>query len=998
MKNFTRFMFISTILLVAGSGNMWAWRGAKAIVKSEPANGGYVYVSKSNSAPTTYDKTQDESTQEENKTGNTTFTFYRFYQVQPNYVFKGWVETTSQNSGTSNSSVGISAGTAWWGSYTEKTYYAIFARMTADKSTMAYEATKVGQSALQSITITHAHAGKITANISGDNASDFSISSTTPVANSVSEGTQDITVTFAPTCNGTRAAIFTLHSDNGLSDIVISLTGEGVLNGQTLTWDNEPIDPNMTLGNTLNISATATSGLGVTYTSSDPQVISVNGNTLTANKVGTAVITASQAGDCTFAAAESITKQFTVNDKATPTFWLNNVPEQTEANLKVGESITINIENISGALQSEYNTDYLSIILGEGIITVTAMGATENAMLTLTQPETETIFSASRTFTFHITKNTATLTNDLAAEYKVDDEIAFTNLYTASNDEVAVTIISSNETVLKINGDKLVAVGAGTAEITIAQAENYKWKALSATKSVTVTKYANTIVWAFGNETSYNKTLSYDETVNINVTSDNTDIETSPISITQNLGEDIATYNAEQQIITASYHEGTATWIVSQPEDRKFLAADTTITVTVAPLQGGCDIVNNSDEFDVPFNSTKGEITWADTNAAAQLTFDAKMQFWSTGNMEIEAYINGNWTKIQSIGTGSLSSDSYKPFSYDLAAEVQGIRFKNAGTLSRYVKNVRISRRQHITPSATTITLPTSEIGVQTTANFTLTWSSCADEIRLACSNPKFSIDKTVISTNGSAGSANVVVTYSSTEMETAEATLTIYTPYQQTAVALNATTGKSTQSITWLSCPTTIETTAEVRIEAAAQTPVHIISSDSTTAYVENGKLLIIKYGTITLTAIAEESEMYEEATLAQDITIMAVTPEITALPVASNIRIGQSFSESVLTTGSADVDGMFIWEDNSDNYLAISTEGDYTAYVMFIPSDLNWYAIVHNLPIPVKVENGAATGLQEIRDNVSPSATRKVLIDGQIYLIRGGETYDLQGRIIRK
>ena len=142
----------------------------------------------------------------------------------------------------------------------------------------------------------------------------------------------------------------------------------------------------------------------------------------------------------------------------------------------------------------------------------------------------------------------------------------------------------------------------------------------------------------------------------------------------------------------------------------------------------------------------------------------------------------------------------------------------------------------------------------------------------------------------------------------------------------------------------------------------------------------------------------MYEEATLAQDITIMAVTPEITALPVASNIRIGQSFSESVLTTGSADVDGMFIWEDNSDNYLAISTEGDYTAYVMFIPSDLNWYAIVHNLPIPVKVENGAATGLQEIRDNVSPSATRKVLIDGQIYLIRGGETYDLQGRIIRK
>ncbi len=869
--------------------------------------------------------------------------------------------------------------------------------MTADKSSLAYSATMVGQSAQQSITITHAHAGKITANISGDNASDYSVSSTTPVANSVSEGAQSVTITFAPTCNGTRTATLTLHSDNGLNDVVITLTGEGTLNPQTLTWDNEPVDPNMTLGSTLNISATATSGLPVTYTSSAPDIISVNGNTLTANKVGTAVITASQTGNCTFAPAENITKEFTVNDKATPVFWLNNTPDQTEADLKVGESITINIENTTDALQVTCG-DELAYTIGEGVLTITALAATDNATITLTQPETATIFSATRTFTLHITKNTASLTHNLLTDYKVDDEIAFTDLYTATNTEVEVSVLSSDESVIKVEGDRLHAVGAGTATITISQAENYKWTALSTEQTVTVSKYANTIVWSFAGENADSKTLSYNETIAVACTSDNTDIESSPITIAQTAGENIATYNAEQQTITASYNNGTATWTVSQPENYKYLAAEATITVTVAAIQGGCDIINNSNEFDVPWNSTKGETTWTDINAAAQLTFDAKMQFWSTGNMEIEAYINGNWTKIQSIGTGSLSSDSYNTFSYDLAAEVQGIRFKNAGTLARYVKNVKVSRRQHLTPSATTLALPANEIGGQTTASFTLTWSSCADEIRLVSDNPKFTIDNPVISTNGGSGKANITVAYSSDEMENATATLTLYTPYQQTTIALTATTGKKTQSISWSDCPSTIEANADITLTATAQTPVHIISSDSAIAYVENGKLLVITCGTVTLTAIAEESEMYESATLSQDITITPLTPEVTSLPIASAIRIGQSFSESALTGGTANVEGYFTWDDSDDNYIHVSTEGEYTAYVMFVPANINWYTILHNIAVSVTVQDGPSTDLRNTVNAASSSAPQKVLLNGAIYIIRDGRMYDMQGRLLRQ
>lgn len=1001
MKNFTRLMFISTILLIAGSSNVWAWSEVEATVVSEPAAGGFVYVSSSNSAPGSYTLTTDNSTQtKQGFSTKVTFTFYRFVKAQNGYTFKGWADANNVNSGSSSSSWSLVGKNLT--STTKYTSYAIFARLTADKSSLAYSATAVGQSAQQTITITHAHAGKITANISGDNASDYSVSSTTPVANSVSEGAQSVTITFTPTCNGTRTATLTIHSDNGLNDVVITLTGEGTLNPQTLTWDNEPVDPNMTLGSTLNISATATSGLPVTYTSSAPDIISVNGNTLTANKVGTAVIMASQTGDCTFAPAENITKEFTVNDKATPVFWLNNTPDQTEADLKVGESITINIENTTDALQIACG-DELAYTKGEGVLTITVLAATDNATLTLTQPEAATIFGGTRTFTLHITKNTATLTHNLLTDYKVDDEIAFTDLYTATNSEVEVSVLSSDEAVIKVEGDRLHAVGAGTATITISQAENYKWTALSTEQTVTVSKHANTIVWSFAGEHANSKTLSYDETIAVTCTSDNTDTENSPISITQTAGEDIATYNAEQQTITASYHNGTATWTVSQPENYKYLAAEATITVTVAPIQGGCDIINNSNEFDVPYNSTKGETTWTDINAAAQLTFDAKMQFWSTGNMEIEAYINGNWTKIQSIGTSSLSSDSYNTFSYDLAAEVQGIRFKNAGTLARYVKNVKVSRRQHLTPSETTLALPANEIGGQTTATFTLTWSSCADEIRLVSDNPKFTIDKPVISANGGSGTANITVTYSSDEMENATATLTLYTPYQQTTIALTAATGKKQQTITWDDDIATLPVdTGALALNATAQGNITYTSSNPQVAYIDGNTLHIVTYGTVTLTAAAEETDQYQSTTITRDITITALTPEILSNPTISILTVGQSLSYAVITGGEASTEGMFVWADDEDIDTPFSEAGQYPVHLQFIPYNTDWYTTVSNIELTITVIPNVSTSVISAPSdgtlNASSDTAQKILHNGHVLILRGEQVYDVQGQLLRK
>ncbi len=73
------------------------------------------------------------------------------------------------------------------------------------------------------------------------------------------------------------------------------------------------------LGATYKLSGTATSGLAITYVSSDPSIASITGSELTAHKLGTITITANQAGDAHYNAATSVTQTLTVNTLPTIT-------------------------------------------------------------------------------------------------------------------------------------------------------------------------------------------------------------------------------------------------------------------------------------------------------------------------------------------------------------------------------------------------------------------------------------------------------------------------------------------------------------------------------------------------------------------------------------------------------------------------------------------------------------------------------------------------------
>jgi len=98
-----------------------------------------------------------------------------------------------------------------------------------------------------------------------------------------------------------------------------------VLGTQTITFN--PI-PNQTQGTQLNLVATATSGLTVSFASLTTGICTVSGTTASLTNPGTCTIQATQAGNATYAAAQPVNQSFTVLGTQTITF--NPIANQTQ--------------------------------------------------------------------------------------------------------------------------------------------------------------------------------------------------------------------------------------------------------------------------------------------------------------------------------------------------------------------------------------------------------------------------------------------------------------------------------------------------------------------------------------------------------------------------------------------------------------------------------------------------------------------------------------------
>jgi len=217
------------------------------------------------------------------------------------------------------------------------------------------------------------------------------------------------------------------------------------------------------------LAATASSGLSMTYSSSNQTVATISGNSVTLKSVGTSDITARQAGNGTYAPARYIRTLSVAKGDQTITF--DPLPDKIYGDA----DFTISAVASSG-LQVAWlssNTDVAAItgntvhIAGAGTTTITASQAGNSLWNAAPDvPRTQTVNKADQTITF-----------DPLPDKETDDP-DFSPGATASSG-LNVSYSSDNLSVATIVSDMIHIVDAGTSNITASQSGNTNYNAAS---------------------------------------------------------------------------------------------------------------------------------------------------------------------------------------------------------------------------------------------------------------------------------------------------------------------------------------------------------------------------------------------------------------------------------------------------------------------------------------------------------------------------------------
>lgn len=216
------------------------------------------------------------------------------------------------------------------------------------------------------------------------------------------------------------------------------------------------------------ISATASSGLPVTFSSSDATIASISGSTVTIKKAGTVTITATQVGNASWAAVSktqtlTITKQSQViTFNALPDKKANDAPFAISATASSGLAVTFTSSDATIASITGNTVTPLKV----GTVTIMA-----------TQAGDANWSAASALQNLTITKKAQTITFNALPAKKANDA-PFTISATATSG-LAVVFASSDPSIASISGNTITLHKEGTVTITASQAGDDAWGAAS---------------------------------------------------------------------------------------------------------------------------------------------------------------------------------------------------------------------------------------------------------------------------------------------------------------------------------------------------------------------------------------------------------------------------------------------------------------------------------------------------------------------------------------
>ncbi|SLM28453.1 exported hypothetical protein [Desulfamplus magnetovallimortis] len=232
-------------------------------------------------------------------------------------------------------------------------------------------------------------------------------------------------------------------------------------NNQTITFNSLAVK---SYGDApFTLTATASSGLPVTYANSNNSVATVNGSTVTITGIGTTTITASQGGNSTYNSAPDVSQTLTVN-KADQTITFNALAAKN-----CGDSSYDLIATASSGLAVSYASSNTNVAtISENTVTIVGAGSTT---ITASQSGSNN-YNAATSVDQTLTVNSVNPSVTTAAISSVTETSAVSGGEVTSDGCDAITArgvcwsTSQNPTVDSNDGKTTESIGTGTGTFT----------------------------------------------------------------------------------------------------------------------------------------------------------------------------------------------------------------------------------------------------------------------------------------------------------------------------------------------------------------------------------------------------------------------------------------------------------------------------------------------------------------------------------------------------
>lgn len=808
-----------------------------------------------------------------------------------------------------------------------------------------------------STTMAWCNTSAFTHSISGEGASQFTYS----ISNNASPGnygTATITATYKHNKVGTHTATLTIKTALGTHNI--TLIGETTKKAQSISWNIADADTKLPLNKIVENAAKATSGLPITYTSSDETIIQIinNGTAFQAIKAGTATITATQAGDNNeWDAATPVAKEFTVTTKQIQSIvWeggnltrlkIGSEPitlsakVQLTVNAETGEKVD-SPERTARLTYASANSNVVSV--SGNVLTIVGEGETT---LTVNVPGDEFYEAASVNIPVKVRQPSAGCEDILLVDQPA--EISFFEMNTGEITKGAIAINTAagvpDKLTFQHKGERwyLLGMGDGYYKGSIKAQQSTdggnNWFDISGSEVTPTVGQYNTLTVQLDRKATHIRFVrpsgaeGYHYVSGIVVTPAQY-LETSLSSINETaIVGDIITKdivinyaNVKDEVLIA-HNEDVNTVSISETG----LGNDCgdfgkhTLKVTIIPAEVGTitDNIVISDAVSkmnvtipvtVDVRRNTQTIIWNNADAeiltTADVTFDAEAETnitYTSSNTEVaDVDVEGNKLVIKTEGEVIITATAEQDNKYEAATQTKKYIISKATPAI-----VSLPTVEAITYGATLEAATLN--GGETDTKGTWQWNN---------------VDLTQVLNAGSHELAVQFIPTNTAWYNTLDSKVTV-------------TVNKADQTINWDFTTTemTVDEVLTLSATALAGDVTFTITGDAAT--LEDNTLTAVKAGKITITASQAGNDNYNAAEeVAHTITIHKATPTVTAWPTLNDVVYGATYGEALqLVGGEASVEGAFSITNMPADLAQVPAVGEYKYGILFTPAKAESY-----------------------------------------------------------